>query len=152
MSEYPWFSELVSRYWPDLEAIIPSDEMIQHKFICIFEGLGSRVSGLCVLTDKNLYMRGKPKTGAWTPVWKLAGAKAVQSYPFNAMYELIDKKTKFIIRLNLDFMGGKYIGKKGKFFIAPHQGKEKGIGKEPKAEWLKRLDDYKTFLASKITG
>jgi len=152
MSEYPWFSELVAKYWPDLEGMIPADEPIVFKFICLFEGLGSRVSGLCVVTDKTIYIRGKPKTGAFTPVWKLAGAKSVQSYPIDAIYEIVDKKTKLIFRIKHDYLGGKYIGKTGKFLLAPHQGKEKGIGKEPKAEWLKRIDDYRTFFASKITG
>lgn len=152
MSEYPWFSKLVAKYWPEIEALIQPDETIAFKFIGIFEGLGQRSSGLFVITDKNLYMRGKPKTGAFTPVWKMAGGKKTQVIPLNAFYEMIDKKTKFIFRIEHDYLGGKYIGKKGKFAMSPHQGKEKGIGKEPKAEWLKRIDDYRTFFASKITS
>ncbi|NVM31615.1 MAG: hypothetical protein HWN65_22450 [Candidatus Helarchaeota archaeon] len=151
MSEYPWFSKLVSKYWPEIETLIPPDETIQYKFIGIFEGLGSRTSGLYVITDKKIYSRGKPKTGAFTPVWKLAGAKAIQVIPLDAIYELIDKKSKFILRIYLDYMGEKYTGKTGKFLIAPHQGKEKGIGKEPKTEWLNRLNEYKKFIMSKMS-
>ena len=97
MSEYPWFSKLVAKYWPEIEALIQPDETIAFKFIGIFEGLGQRSSGVFVITDKNLYMRGKPKTGAFTPVWKMAGGKKTQVIPLSAMYELIDKKKKFIL-------------------------------------------------------
>ena len=152
MSEYPWYSELVMTYWPEIETLIPSDEKVMFQFIGVFEGLGSRVSGLCVLTDQKMYIRGKAKAGAWTPVWKLAGAKKVQVYPYDAMYEMIEKgAVKVIFRLKLDYMGEKYIGKTGKVLMAPHQGKEKGLGKEPKEEWIKRVADYKAFIMSKIS-
>ncbi|MFX1296859.1 MAG: hypothetical protein ACFFD2_18630 [Promethearchaeota archaeon] len=150
MSEYPWYSQLVSKYWPEIENTITPDETIVYKFICVFEGMGSRVSGLCVITNKNLIMRGKPKAGAWTPVWKLAGAKKFQIIPLDSIYEIIDKKTKLLLRIYLNWKGEQYIGKKTKFIIKPHQGKEKGIGKESKKEWLQRINDYKSFLASKI--
>ena len=151
MSDYPWFSELVGKYWPEVKAMIPAGEEVVFKFIGIFEGLGSRTSGLYVITDKNIYARGKPKSGAWTPVWKLAGAKKVQLIPLNAIYEIIDKKSKFIFRIRMDFPGDKYVGKTGKFMMAPHQGKEKGLGKEPKAEWLNRMADYIAFIRKKMS-
>jgi hypothetical protein len=151
LSEYPWYSKLVAKYWPELETAITPNETIVYKFICIFEGMGSRVSGLAVLTNENLYMRGKPKSGAWTPVWKLAGAKKFRVIPLDSIYEIIDKRSKLILRLTLDHMGEKYNGKTSKFLLAPHQGKEKGLGKEPKAEWLKRIQDYLTFFRSKMT-
>ena len=141
----------MAKYWPEIEFSIPPDEPVVYKFICIFEGMGSRVSGLAVVTNKNLIMRGKPKLGAWTPIWKAAGAKKLQIIPLNSIYEIIDKRSKLIFRLKLDYLGDKYIGKTSKFLLKPHQGKEKGLGKEPKAEWLKRIQDYKTYFASKIS-
>ncbi len=148
LSEYPWYSELVAKYWSDVEEGLDSDEKIVYKFISVFEGLGSRVSGLCVLTDRNLIVRGKPKSGAWTPIWKVAGAKKYQEFPLASIYEVIDKRSQLICRIHLDYMGDKHIGKTGKFLLKPHQGKEKGLGKEAKEEWLKRIQDYKNYIVS----
>lgn len=154
--KYPWFSELVSKYWPELESLIPPDETVAYKFIGLFEGLGSRTHGLFVITDKKIYARGTPKARdlLFTSVtlMKLAGSKKFQVIPLESIYEIIDKRKYLIFKIKLDWVDERHIGKRSKFLIRPEPGKEKGLEKESREEWLNRVAEYRFFIMSQITG
>ena len=144
-----WYSEISNNYWPEIEvAVKEANENVVHKFVGLFDGFAQRTSGLFALTDQNMYIRGKPKTGAWTPVWELAKGKHLVVVPLNSVYEVIQSKNIFVLRVKMDYMGGKYIGKRDKVKFDMYQGKE-GKEKESKEEWMKRADELKSFLESK---
>ncbi|MHA1263980.1 MAG: hypothetical protein ACTSRS_01995 [Candidatus Helarchaeota archaeon] len=144
-----WYSDIMNKYWPEIESQLQPDETVVHRFVGLWDGFGTRSSGLFVVTNKNLYMRGKPKVGAWTPVYKLASGKQLQILPLDSIYEIIQKKNVFIFRVTLDWMGGKYIGKKDKIKIQVYQGKE-GKEKESKDAMMQRVEELKAYLQSKI--
>lgn len=144
-----WYSEITNNYWPEIEvAIKETNEETVHKFVGLFDGLAQRTSGLFVLTDQNMYIRGKPKTGAWTPVWELAKGKNLVVIPLNSIFEIIQKQNVFVLRLKLDYMGGKYIGKLDKVKFEMYQGKE-GKEKESKQDLMQRAEELKAYLDSK---
>lgn len=141
-----WYSDIMDTYWPEIEAELKGEPVV-FRFVGLFEGYGKRVSGLFVVTEKTIYVRGKPKVGAFTPMYKLGGAKKVFKVPLAAVFEYYQKKTKFAIKFTLDWMGPKYTGKKDKVVIAVYQGKD-GKVKEPKDEWMNRIAELNSFLAS----
>ena len=143
-----WFIDKINLYMPLIEPYL-EDETIVHRFVGLFDGIGARGSGLFVITEKNIYFRGKPKAGATTFTWQLVKAKEVQHIPIDSIYEFIQKKNKFILKLTLDWMGEKYVGKKDKTVFEMYQGKE-GKVKESKEELMKRVMEFKTYIESKM--
>ncbi len=147
-----WYSEIINTYMPEVELTLnQKSEKVVHRFVGLFDGLAQRTSGLFVLTDENIYVRGKPKTGAWTPVWELAKGSHLVVIPLNAIYEIIQNKNVFVLRIKLDHLGGKYIGKRDKVKLEVYQGKE-GKEKESKEECFKRADELRAYLDSKKTA
>lgn len=153
MQEY--YSEIMNRDFPDIKAVMEenSDESV-HRFVGTWVGQGARLTGLYVISDSKLYFRGKMKVTFTSSTWSMAtsGAKAKNVFiiPLDQMYELVQKKTDFVIKYKLDYMGGKYIGKREKLVIAMYQGKEGNL-KESKEEWMKRADELKAFISPKLT-
>jgi len=153
MQEY--YSEITNTHFPDIQPLIEeAGETVVHRFVGTFLGYGVRLSGLYVITDKNLYFRGKMKVTFTSSTWSMAksGSKAKNVFiiPLDSIYELTHKKTEFILKHKLDYMGGKYIGKRDKIVVAMYQGKE-GKQVESKEEWLKRADQLKATLSEKVT-
>lgn len=146
-----WYSDITSNYWPEIESQIQPDETTVYRFVGLWDGFGARASGLFVVTNKNMLFRGKAKLGAWTPIYKVAGGKNIQIVPLDSIFEIIQKKNVFVFRINLDWMGGKYVGRKDKVKIQVYQGKE-GKEKESGQDMMARVEEIHGYLKSKMTA
>ena len=152
MKEY--YSEIMDKYFPDIKSELElANESVVHRFHGTWVGHGARLSGLFVTSDDKMYFRGKPKmafsSSSWSMMSSAGKAKNVFIVPLNSIYELKASKNKFVLKHTLDYMGGKYVGKKEKVVIEMTQGKE-GKEKESKEELIKRSEELNSFLISKM--
>lgn len=153
MQEY--YSEITNNYFPEIQPLIEEvGGTVVYRFVGTWVGYGARLTGLFVVTDQNLYFRGKMKMtfGSSTMSMISSGTKAKNVFiiPLDAIYELVQKKNEFVLKHKLDYRGGKYIGKRDKIVIAMYQGKE-GKSVESKEEWMKRANELKSYLSEKVT-
>ncbi|HUX99600.1 MAG TPA: hypothetical protein VMV49_08610 [Candidatus Deferrimicrobium sp.] len=152
MKEY--YTEIMDKFFPDIQSELElANESVVHRFHGTWVGHGARLSGLFVISDNKIYFRGKPKMTFTSSTWSLMSSagksKNVMIVPFNSIYELKAKKNQFVFKHTLDFMGGKYVGKKEKVVIEMTQGKE-GKEKESKEELFKRAEELNSFLIAKM--
>jgi len=153
MQEY--YSDIINANFPEIQPIIDeAGEKVVHRFVGTWLGHGARLTGLFVISDQKLYFRGKMKVTFSSSTYSMisSGTKAKNVFiiPLDAIFEMIQKKNEFVFKHKLDYMGGKYTGKKEKVVIAMYQGKEGNL-KESKEEWMKRADELKSYLSTKIT-
>ncbi len=146
-----WFSEVKTKYWEIIKPNISSDEIIKLQFVGYFESWDAAGVGLCVITDKNIWFRGKGRIRGFGFTGKLVGAKHVQKIPLNALYDLKQKKNKIILFVKIDFLGEKYTGRTEKITLEVDQGKE-GKQKESKADLMNRVEEIKKYFESTISS
>ena len=150
-----YYSETVNLYFPEIKLVLEeAGEKVVYRFVGTWVGHGARLTGLYVISDQKLYFKGKMKVTFTSSTYSMISsgtkAKNVFMIPLDMIYELTQKKTDFIFKHKLDYMGGKYIGKKEKVIISMYQGKE-GKLKESKEEWMKRANDLNSFIRTKVT-
>jgi len=150
-----WYSDITNKNFPEIQPLIEeAGETIVSRFVGTFLGYGVRLTGLYVITDQKIYFKGKMKVTFSSSAWDMAKsgskAKSVFQIPLDSIYQVVAKKTEFVIKHKLDYKGGKFVGKRDKLVIAMYQGKE-GKSKESKEEWLKRADELKSYLNTKVT-
>lgn len=151
MKEY--YPDIMEKYMPEIEPFLEGEKVV-HRFVGVWNGLGAKLSGLYVVTDEKIYFRGKVKMSAWSTTGSLISSgsksKRVHTIPLDSIEQLTQKKTKFIIRENLSWMGGKYEKKNKKTKIVIEMSKGKGPdGKESKQELFARANELKEYIDSK---
>ena len=124
MKEY--YSEVMDRHFPSIKACLEADEQIQMRFV------GKHLepspwapvllTGLYVVTDKNLYFCGK--AGFQGGITSSGKSGTVIKIPLNTISYFEVKKNSGTLKYRVDFMGPKYQGKQAKVKFEILRGKE----------------------------
>jgi len=152
MKEY--FPEYIEKYMPEIEPYIENETVVM-RFVGNKAESNTRLTGLFVVTDKNIYFRGKIAATAgmsrYTLIKSGMKSKEVHKIPLDSILSIQQKKNKFVIIEDLSWMGEKYAkkGKKLKIVIEIPKGKDES-GKETKEELLKRCEEFNDYIRSKI--
>lgn len=151
MKEY--YTEKIQKYFPRIESFL-KDEKVIYRFYGKYKTKSAwekaELNGLWVVTDRNLYFQGKASFSGWQT--KKGGQ--VLTIPINSITTMEPKgKVKWALKFSIEKMlfptTSKKVGKDEKLTIVMAQGIENKT-KEPKAEWIKRAEEFNSYLKSKM--
>jgi len=151
-----YYPTIFERYYPEIEASLEDENPI-YRFVGVYaeKTFTKNISlkGLFVFTDKNIYFRGKAKASfnkGWVDYARSGSKQFVMKYPLEALRVLKQGGSKFVIKYDLGYTHGeKYAGKLKKMVMTVNRGKDEK-GKEPKEEWLGRIEEIRKFIDEAI--